>query len=108
MEAPEKRRGVIFCSYKGKWKNELEERLQREERGTLTAIDRIRYKRLAYLQKRKDIEIVGLGTIWLERPQKSVKSIDWRSHRARSSVNVERRNGNRVESARREKIWRLR
>jgi len=45
----EKRKGVVFCSYQGKWKEELEERLQTDERVTLTAIGRIRYKLLAYL-----------------------------------------------------------
>jgi len=68
----EKRKGVIFCSYEGKWKDELEKRLQREERVTLTAIDRIRYKRLAYLQKRKDLEIVKLETRYVGNRGKGI------------------------------------
>ena len=72
MEVPEKRKGVIFCSYTGKWKEELEERLQTDERVTLTAIDRIRYKLLAYLQKRKDLEIVKLETRYMKNRDKGV------------------------------------
>jgi len=68
----EKRKGVIFCSYEGKWKNELEERLQREERVTLAAIDRIRYKLLIYLQKRKDLEIVKLETRYMRNRGKGI------------------------------------
>ena len=45
----EKRKGVIFCSYTGEWKEELEKRLQTSDKVTLTAIGRIRYKLLAYL-----------------------------------------------------------
>jgi len=37
----EKRKCVIFCSYKGKWKEELEKRLQTSEKVTLVAIGRI-------------------------------------------------------------------
>jgi len=68
----EKRKGVIFCSYEGKWKDELEERLQREERVTLTAINRIRYKLLAYLQDRKDMEIVKLETRYVRNRGKGI------------------------------------
>lgn len=44
----EKRKGVIFCSYEGKWKDELEERLQTEGRVTLLALGRIRYELPTY------------------------------------------------------------
>ncbi|MCW3993280.1 MAG: hypothetical protein NWE85_01780 [Candidatus Bathyarchaeota archaeon] len=58
----EKRKCVIFCSYEGKWKEELEKRLRTDSTVTLTAIGRIRYKLLAYLQKRQDIEILKVET----------------------------------------------
>jgi hypothetical protein len=58
----EKRKGVIFHSYEGKWKEELEERLQTSEKVTLAAIGRIRYEVLVYLQNREDMEIVKLET----------------------------------------------
>lgn len=68
----EKRKGVIFCSYKGKWKDELEKSLQTSERVTLTAIGRIRYELLAYLQKRKDIEIVKIETRYMKNRDKGI------------------------------------
>jgi len=68
----EKRKGVIFCSYTGKWEDELEKRLQTSERVTLTAIGRIRYKFLAYLQKREDMEIVKLETRCMKNRDKGI------------------------------------
>ena len=67
-----KRKGVVFCSYKRKWKDALEKCLQTDERVTLTAIGRIRYKVLAYLQKREDIEIVKLETRYVKNRDKGV------------------------------------
>ena len=67
-----KRKGVIFCSYKGKWKDELEKRLQRDPTVTLAAIGRIRYKLLAYLRKRKDVEIVKLETRYMKNRDKGI------------------------------------
>jgi len=49
----EKQKGVIFCSYEGKWKDELEKRLQRDESVTLTAIGRIRYELLRICENEK-------------------------------------------------------
>lgn len=68
----EKRKGVIFCSYEGKWEDELEKRLQRGPTVTLTAIGRIRYKVLAYLRKRKDIEIVKVETGYMKNRDKGM------------------------------------
>jgi len=68
----QKRKGVIFCSHEGKWKDELEKRLQRDPAVTLTAIGRIRYKLLAYLRKRKDIEIVKLETRYMKNRDKGI------------------------------------
>jgi len=68
----EKQKGVIFCSYEGKWKDEIEKRLQRDERVTLTALGRVRYKLLGYLEKRKDIEIVRLETRYMKNRDKGI------------------------------------
>ena len=68
----EKRKGVIFCSYEGKWKDELEKRLQRDERVTLLALGRIRYKLLGYLRKRKDMEIIRLETRFMKNRDKGI------------------------------------
>ena len=68
----EKRKGVIFCSYTGKWKEELEERLQTDERVTLLAVGRAKYKLLAHLQRRKDIEIVKVETKYMKNRDKGI------------------------------------
>lgn len=68
----EKRKGVIFCSYTGKWKEELEKRLQTDGRVTLTAIGRIRYELLACLEKREAIEIVKVETRYMKNRDKGI------------------------------------
>lgn len=68
----EKRKGVILCSYTGKWKDELEKRLQTDPTVTLAAIGRIRYKLLAYLQRRKDVEIVKVETKYMKNRDKGI------------------------------------
>lgn len=68
----EKRKGVIFCSYTGKWKDELDERLETDENVTLTAIGRIRYEVLAHLQKREDKEIIKLETRFMKNRDKGI------------------------------------
>lgn len=68
----EKRKGVIFCSYKGNWKDELEKRLQTDGRVTLLAIGRNRYNLLGYLEKREDIEIVKLETKYMKNRDKGI------------------------------------
>ena len=52
--------------------DELEKRLQTDERVTLLAIGRIRYKLLAYLQKRRDIEIVKVETRYMKNRDKGI------------------------------------
>jgi hypothetical protein len=68
----EKREGVISCSYKGKWKDELEKWLQTDERVTLLALGRNRYELLAYLRKREDIEIVKVETRYMKNRDKGI------------------------------------
>lgn len=68
----EKRRGVIFCGYQGKWNEYLEKRLQTDPTVTLTAIGRNRYELLGYLRKRKDIEIVKLETRYMKNREKGM------------------------------------
>ena len=69
---PEKQKGVTFCSHTGKWKDELEKRLQRGPTVTLTAIGRNRFEVLAYLQKQKDIEIVKVETRNMKNRDKGI------------------------------------
>jgi hypothetical protein len=66
------KRKVVFCSYTGKWKDELEEHLQTDERVTLAAIGRVRYKLLAYIRGRQDIEIVKLETRYMKNRDKGI------------------------------------
>ena len=68
----EMQKGVIFCSYEGKWKDELEKRLHTDEKVTLTAIGRLRYGLLAYLRKRKDMEIVGVETRYMRNRDRGI------------------------------------
>lgn len=68
----EERKGVIFCSHRGNWKGELEKRLQTSLIVTLTAIGRVRYKLLAYLRKRKDIEIGKVETRYMKNKDKGI------------------------------------
>lgn len=68
----EKRKGAIYCNHEGKWKDELEERLQTEAKVTLLAIGRVRYKLLVYLQHRKDMEIVKLETRYMKNRDKGI------------------------------------
>ena len=68
----EKRMGAIFCSYKEIWKEELEKRLQTDGRVTLLAIGRNRYKLLAYLRKREDMEIIKLETRYMKNRDKGI------------------------------------
>jgi len=68
----ERRKGVIFCSHTGKWKDELEKRLQTDGWVTLTAIGRVRYNLLAFLRERKDIEIIKVETRYMKNRDKGV------------------------------------
>jgi hypothetical protein len=68
----EKQKGAILCSHEGKWEEELEERLQTDEKVTLLAIGRVKYKLLAYLQRRKDIEVVKVETKYMKNRDKGI------------------------------------
>jgi hypothetical protein len=50
----------IFCGSGGEWKTELEQRLQKDPEIVLLALGDVKYEVLAYLNKRKDIEILKL------------------------------------------------
>ena len=68
----EKRKGATYCSHEGKWKDELEERLQTDDKVTLLAIGRNRYEILAYLQRRRDMEIVKVETRYMKNRDKGI------------------------------------
>jgi hypothetical protein len=60
----------IFCGRGGEWKVELEQRLQKDYRIVLLALGDVKYEVLAYLNKRKDIEILKLETRQMKKRDK--------------------------------------
>ena len=62
----------IFCGSDGKWKVELEQRLQKEVEIVLLALGDVKYEVLAYLNKRKDMEIIKLETRYMKKREKGL------------------------------------
>jgi hypothetical protein len=60
----------IFCGSDGEWKVELEKCLQTDDRIVLLALGDVKYEVLAYLNKRKDIEILKLETRYMKKRDK--------------------------------------
>jgi len=60
----------IFCGSGGEWKVELEQRLQKDAEIVLLALGDVKYEVLAYLNKRKDIEIMKLETRYMKKLEK--------------------------------------
>jgi hypothetical protein len=60
----------IFCESNGEWKVELEQRLQKDAEIVLLALGDVKYELLAYLNKRKDIEILKLETRHVKKRDK--------------------------------------
>ena len=62
----------IFCDKNGNWKMELEERLPKGEEIIMLALGKVKYDVLAYLTKRRDIEIIKLETKCMKKRQKGM------------------------------------
>ena len=60
----------IFCGSGGEWKVELEQRLQKDDEIVLLALGDVKYEVLAYLNKRKDMEILKLETRQMKKREK--------------------------------------
>ena len=60
----------IFCGSGGEWKVELEQRLQKDAEIVLLALGDVKYEVLAYLNKRKDMEIIKLETRQMKKRDK--------------------------------------
>jgi hypothetical protein len=60
----------IFCGSGGKWKVEVEQRLQKDDEIVLLALGDVKYEVLAYLNKRKDMEIMKLETRHMKKLEK--------------------------------------
>jgi hypothetical protein len=62
----------ILCGKDGLWKAELEQRLQEGDEIVLLALGDVKYEVLAYLHRRKDIEIVKLETRYMKKREKGL------------------------------------
>ena len=60
----------VLCGRGGKWRDELEQRLQRNDEIVLLALGNVKYEVLSYLNKRKDIEIMKLETRHMKKLEK--------------------------------------
>ena len=59
-----------MCGKDGKWKDKLEKCLQTDDRIVLLALGDVKYEVLAYLNKRRDIEILKLETRFMKKRDK--------------------------------------
>ena len=62
--------GPTFCGKDEKWKDELERRLHADDQIVLLALENVKYEVLSYLNRRKDIEMVKLGTRFMKKREK--------------------------------------
>jgi hypothetical protein len=60
----------ILCGKNGLWKAELDQRLKGNDEIVLLALGDVKYEVLAYLNKRKDIEILKLETRQMKKREK--------------------------------------
>ena len=60
----------IFCGGDGEWKVLLEQCLQKDAEIVLLALGNVKYEVLAYLNKRKDMEILKLETRQMKKRDK--------------------------------------
>jgi molybdopterin converting factor small subunit len=60
----------IFCGKNGLWRVELDQHLQEGDEIVLLALGDVKYEVLAYLNRRKDIEIVKLETRQMKKREK--------------------------------------
>ena len=60
----------VFCGKDGTWKDELEKLLSTDDEIVVLALADVKYEVLAYLNKRKDIEILKLETRHMKKRDK--------------------------------------
>ena len=63
---------AILCRRDGKWKQQLEQLISSGEILSLLAIGKVKYEVLAYLSRRKDIQIFRLETKYLKNRRKGL------------------------------------
>ena len=70
----EKPKGLpIFCDRDCKWKKELENPLQTNNRVTLVALGNVKFEVLKHIHGRKDIEIVKVETRYMKTRGKGLR-----------------------------------
>jgi hypothetical protein len=62
----------ILCGKDGEWKVELDQRLKGNDEIVLLALGDVKYEVLAYLNNRKDIEILKLETRYMKKREKGL------------------------------------
>ncbi len=62
----------IFCDGNGVWKKELEERLLKGEEVVLLSLGDVKLQVLAYLNMRKEIEIIRMETRYMKKREKGM------------------------------------
>jgi hypothetical protein len=72
MNAETKKKGTILCAWDGKWKEELDRRLQTDERITLTALGDLKNELLRHLNQRKNIQILKIETRYMKKREKGM------------------------------------
>jgi two-component SAPR family response regulator len=67
------RKGPIFCGIDGKWKEEIERRIENGENPiSLLALGKVKYELLNYLNKRGDIKIIKVETKYMKKREKGL------------------------------------
>ena len=72
MSDDERPKGIIFCGRDGKWREQLERRLQTDEKVTLTALGDIRYDLMRYVERRGDVKILKVETRYMKSREKGL------------------------------------
>jgi len=62
----------IFCDKNGVWKEELKKRLERKEDVTLLALGETRGDVLAYVNSRRDLDIISVHTRYMKDKSKGI------------------------------------
>lgn len=62
----------IFCDKNGVWKKELKKRLRMNRTVTLLALGKVKQDVMAYLNSRKDLEIIHMETRYMKKRSKGM------------------------------------
>jgi hypothetical protein len=72
----------VFCGRKGRWKREIEKRLEKQDELVLYSSGNVKYDVLDYIHKNKAIEILKLETRYMKKREKGLGlKVTVRKHR---------------------------